>query len=371
METKKRQIKELKAQIKRLLADADSHYKTFGEFVWVDETGEYQALINTESLFSQIKMLRKISSNLEDIERKEEKATNLSKKIAEILNSVKQEEKRSHSIEGESETHYAGIGQSLFSLFLKNRRSISELEPYYTETIGLHEKNQKYEEKIEDIKENGKKTLFSKIIGTGERTLLSSQRKIIKAKISISVKEAGQKMCNDSLWETSTNPEIVTIFSAYKNNKKIIEDIALKLEALDAEKKNLEHEKNDIEKELKKMSATAILKEKEDALLFLGKTLYNVLVENDGKALLEEESASTPLVEGIKNDIDKIISCEKKIAILEREIEIENLEDDIEKCKRSIEKRKQKIAEIGEEIESLDGFIISYETNIEDLKEKK
>lgn len=371
METKKHQIKELKTQIKQLLSDADSHYKTFGEFVWINEKNEYQELMKSEKFSSLINELTKISSNLEDIERKEDKVVNLKKKIGEILNSVKQEEKRNNEIEGESETHYAGIGQSLFSLFMKNRVGLAELEPYYIETIGLYEKSEKYEEKIEDIKENVEKKLFAKIIETGERTLLSSQLKITKVKISHSFKEAGKKMCKDHLWETSTNSEVVTIFSAFKNNKKNIEDIALNLEALGAEKKNLENEKNDLSKELKKWPASAILKERENTLLTLGKDLYGILAKNDEKAILEEESESIPLIEGIKKDIEKIISCENKIAVLEKEIEIEDLEDEIEKCKKNIKKRKHKIVEIGKEIEDLDGLIISHETNIEDLKAKK
>jgi len=377
MDNRIKEIKNIEIKIRDIQIDTDSHFKTLGEFVSDNETGEYHNFIKKKKLSSGINELKKMSQRFDDAVKKKEKVVQFRKRVSEINDEIRQAVKKNDEIEKENEKHYIGIAETLFTAYRRNPDGMRELKNYFMDFIETDKKNRQFEKKIQEINNKDDSSLLAKFLGAGEKTILYSRRKINTAVLISAFKKAGKKMCLDKIYEASSNQEIEGMFAAYKSNRRIQEDLQLKTDTLDAEKNNFIHDIEEILEEFggdPELFIKDILKEKEDYLKDFGKKIYDIIVSLkdspvvEGEHILDEDSESLILVEGISNSLNEIDELENNKAQLLREIEIEKLGNEIKENTKQIAKKTAMIDELEKEIENLNSKIASAEVQIEKLK---
>ncbi len=377
MDNRVHEIKNLEIKIKEIQLDADSHFKTLGEFVAENETGEYHELIKKKKLAPVISEYKKLSARFEEAEAKKEKLLQFRKKVAELNDAIRQTLKKNSEIEKDNEKHYIGISEALYTLFKKNPASMAELELYFSGITELDKKNRELERKIQSVGGGSGQSLLSRIIGAGEKTILYSRRKINSALMLSAYKSAGKRMCEDRIYESSGSQEITGMFAAYRSNRKIQEDLELRIETLDAEKSNFDRNIEEILQEFgidPDLYIKSVLREKEEYLKEFGKNIFTIITAEENKTgddkgeFLDQNSESLDLIEGIKKSLIEINELEERADQLRRELEIERLENQIKEQKKFIEKKTLKINELEKEIKELNSLIIAEEERIIELK---
>ncbi len=254
-----------------------------------------------------------------------------------------------------------------------------ELENYFTGIIDLDKKKRELDRKIEDINAKKNQSVLSRMAGAGEKAILASRKKMNEAQLNAAKKKAGKEMCLNRVYENNPSQEIAGMFAAYRSNRKIQEDLEIKLETLEAEKNNFEHEidelliyfENDPEQFLKYR-----LKEREELLKEFGKKIYRIIFDYEKSPgtpdkteyLINPESEAAGIFEGIKNRNSEIEKLEMKKGQLEIELEIEKIEIDTAERQKSISKKVQKISAMQKEISDLETLIKEDRSRIDELK---
>lgn len=385
MDNRIQEIKKIEVMIKDAVLDADSHYKTLGELIFQNENGEYNSIIKKKKYGSSITELKKAESLLEEAESKKEKLNQFRKKVSEVIGEIRQTTEKNSDIERDNSKHFLGIADTLFNLYKKNPASMPEFENYFTGIIDLDKKNRELEKKIEDINAKKNQSVLTRIAGAGEKAILSSRKKMNDAQIISAKKKAGKEMCLNRVYENNSSQEISGMFAAYRSNRKIQEDLEIKLETLEAKKNNIEHEidelliyfENDPEQFLKYR-----LKEREEILKELGKKIYRIIFDfekspeksenqespDKTEFLINPESEGAGIFEGIKIRNSEIEKLEIKKEQLQIELEIEKIEINAAEKQKNISKKAQKINILQKEISDLETLIKEDRTRIDELK---
>ncbi len=94
MDNRIKEIKKIEVMIKDAVLDADSHYKTLGELIFQNETGEYNSIIRKKKHGSSITELKKAESLLEEAESKKKSLPSSGKKYLKLMGKYSRQQEK-------------------------------------------------------------------------------------------------------------------------------------------------------------------------------------------------------------------------------------------------------------------------------------
>ena len=376
MDTRILEIKTLENKITNISSGIDFHYISLGNSIVLNEPDE--SIINKNQLSSDLKNIKELFIIYDEAEKKKERISVLKKEISDLDQKIKDFHKKISEIEKENSKHYIGIAETLYELYKIDNQKMADLEPYFTELIIVDNKNKEINEKIKDIENEKKSSIFGKLKDTGEKTILNTKKRYNYSLMLSHYKTAGEKMCVDKIFENANNSDIEALFVSYKNNLNLEEDISEKIEALIVEKNGLRLENESIMQEFNfdtNSYINDIKIKKDNALKDFGKKIFDIVNESekDDETVLSLKESGTEInrlfgeIKILKSEKEELV---KKMEQVKLAMEIDKTEKEISSHIAAIEKKNQKIAELNKEIEEYNNLVNLSEKELAELRKK-
>ena len=309
MENRIKEIGKLEREIEGILTDIDSHYKTLGELVARNESGEYKNVIKAKKLGPEITEYKKISASYSNAENQNEKLQQFKKKVSEIAAEIKKTRKKINDIENENEKHYSELAETAYALYRRDPEKLSDFEPYLHDVVEIDKKTMEVDLKLQGLKREKTSSFLDKVKETGEKTLLYSRKKINMTVMAVAMKNAGKKICRDRIYEKMGDREVEGVFSSLAAARKVQEELELKIETYEAETGNYEKEIEEINLEFgnnPEAYLKNILSAKESFLKEFGKKIFLASEEDENDSAevdegkIDSESEAYGIVSGIR-----------------------------------------------------------------------
>lgn len=387
MDNKAGEIKNLEAKLKTVSADIDSNLIVIAEslingiLLRSTENAASQESVNSfiekNNISEQFSDAKEIMEKYQECLKKKEKLDQAEKKIEKLDNDIKSVFKKIDDQKKENSKYYIGIAETIFNTFSANEKNRKRFEIYFTDVIRLSQRNFEIEQRLKELEtDNEDISIFKKIARAGEKAVLSSKKKFNYSYFATVLRNAGEKMCLDRIYDEETNSDVAGFFEGYKISRTIEDEFNSKIEMLTAEKVNYESAAGEIVEEFNRDAGRYIKNmtaEKNAVLLTLGERIYSLTSDNADANLISDlkiEDSGISVFKNLQDLFKEKKDIASRINIIKKEIELYKIEKGIEENKKMINKKDAKIAELKKNIESIKQNIAALKVRADDIKKE-